>query len=215
MKVFSKYKFFIKLALLSLIVIFIGFAGIVSDSEAKAKKKTTKVITSDGSINPSVDPDDPNSVLYLDTAGKKAGLGDPSKPASESVRIGMGYHPKALSAAGLPFDRYGLVDWAKLVRDGKIKPRHSLDPNAEEMPPLPLDILIISKSDFVDDVIYPHEIHTWWLSCQICHPKIFVPAKGQNNMTMAGIAEGQWCGRCHGKIAFPLTDCTRCHVSPK
>jgi c(7)-type cytochrome triheme protein len=83
------------------------------------------------------------------------------------------------------------------------------------MPPLPLDVLIIAKSDFVDDVIYPHEIHTWWLKCEVCHPKIFVPAKGQNKMTMSGIAEGKWCGRCHGKVAFPLTDCTRCHVSPK
>jgi c(7)-type cytochrome triheme protein len=34
-------------------------------------------------------------------------------------------------------------------------------------------------------------------------------------MTMVGIAEGKWCGRCHGKVAFPLTDCQRCHVKPK
>jgi len=27
--------------------------------------------------------------------------------------------------------------------------------------------------------------------------------------------QGQWCGRCHNKIAFPLTDCNRCHSSPK
>ena len=216
MKVFPKYNFYIKLALLFLVVVFFGVAGTVLESEAKAKNKSSKnVVSNESTINPSVDPDDPNSVLYLDTSGKKAGIGDPNVPASESVRMGMGFHPKALSASGLPLDRYGLVDWAKLVRDGKIKPRHSLDPNADEMPPLPLDVLIVSKSDFVDDVIYPHEIHTWWLSCEVCHPKIFVPAKGQNNMTMSGIAEGKWCGRCHGKVAFPLTDCTRCHVSPK
>ena len=78
-----------------------------------------------------------------------------------------------------------------------------------------MDVLIEAKGDFVDDVVYPHWIHTYWLKCDVCHPKIFIPAKGQNNMTMVGIAEGKWCGRCHGKIAFPLTDCSRCHVKPK
>jgi len=42
-----------------------------------------------------------------------------------------------------------------------------------------------------------------------------VPAKGQNNMTMSAIVEGKFCGRCHGKVAFPLADCNRCHTQPK
>ncbi|MEE8575435.1 MAG: cytochrome c3 family protein [Thermodesulfobacteriota bacterium] len=211
MRSIFKNTFLVKFALLVALVTLIGFSVNVLESEAKTKanKETS------GGVNPDIDPSDPSSVLYLDTAGNRAGIGDPNVPASESVRAGLGWHPRALSASGLPLDRYGLVDWAKLVREGKIKPRHSLDPNMEEMPPLPLDVLIIAKSDYVDDVIYPHEIHTWWLKCEVCHPKIFIPAKGENHMTMAEIAEGQWCGRCHGKVAFPLTDCTRCHTSPK
>lgn len=210
MKAPLKYKH-IKLSLLIALVVLVGIAGAVIDSEARTDRSRGNTNV----INQSVDPDDPSSVLYLDTAGNKAGIGDPDVPASESVKIGLGWHPKALSASGLPRDRYGLVDWAKLVREGLIKPRHSLDPNAEEMPPLPMDVLIPAKSDFVDDVIYPHEIHTWWLKCEVCHPKIFIPAKGENKMTMSEITAGEWCGRCHGKVAFPLTDCTRCHVSPK
>jgi c(7)-type cytochrome triheme protein len=115
----------------------------------------------------------------------------------------------------LPKDRYGLIDWVKLVKGNMIAPKPSLDPTFEEMPPLNMDVLIEAKGDFVDDVVYPHWIHTYWLKCDVCHPKIFIPAKGQNNMTMVGIAEGKWCGRCHGKVAFPLTDCSRCHVKPK
>jgi c(7)-type cytochrome triheme protein len=193
-----------KYALLFSLVIFLGFAvtGLVSDAESATKGKR-------------IDPTDPTSVIYLDTAGKPAGIGDPNKPASLSYRSGRGWHPQALNAAGLPKDRYGLIDWARIVRENLIKPKPSLDPDAGEMPPLKMDVLIEAKGDYVDNVIYPHEMHTYWLKCEVCHPKIFIPARGQNNMTMIGIVEGKWCGRCHNKIAFPLTDCTRCHTSPK
>ncbi|MBE9528599.1 MAG: hypothetical protein IME99_05120 [Proteobacteria bacterium] len=204
MKSFASYT---KAALLFLLVLTVSVAvsGAFSDAEAAQKRKKTSKI----------DPTDPSSVIYLDTAGKPAGIGDPNKPASLSYKQGRGWHPQALSASGLAKDRYGLIDWARLVRENLIKPRHSLKAGVDEMPPLAMDVLIEAKGDFVDDVIYPHEMHTYWLKCEVCHPSIFIPAAGQNNMTMIGIAEGQWCGRCHGKVAFPLTDCTRCHVSPK
>ena len=32
---------------------------------------------------------------------------------------------------------------------------------------------------------------------------------------MTNIIEGQFCGVCHGKVAFPLTDCARCHTTMK
>jgi c(7)-type cytochrome triheme protein len=192
----APYKKYLKAALLFMLMICLGFAlsGITNTAESATA---------------------PTSVIYLDTKGNLAGVGDPSKPASTAFKAGRAWHPQALSAAGLPKDRYGLIDWAKLVRENLVKPKPSLDPNADEMPPLKMDVLIEAKGDFVDDVIYPHEMHTYWLKCEACHPGIFVPAKGQNNMTMTGIAEGKWCGRCHGKVAFPLTDCTRCHTSPK
>ncbi len=202
MKSSLKYS---KHALLFLLVIFLGVAvaGLLDEAESASRGKKR------------IDPTDPKSVIYLDTAGKPAGLGDASKPASISFKAGRGWHPQALSATGLPKDRYGLIDWARIVRENLIKPKPSLDPKADEMPPLKMDVLIEAKGDFVDNVIYPHEMHTYWLKCEVCHPKIFIPARGQNNMTMRGIVKGKWCGRCHNKIAFPLTDCTRCHTSPK
>lgn len=200
------HRFYPKIILpaLTALAVFLWFAY-GGTGMAQEKAKTTTIL----------DPADPSSILYLDTSGKLAGTGDPTKPPSQFYRVGMGWHPQALTDTRLPKDKYGLIDWAKLVKTNMIKPRWSLDPNEEEMPPLDLDIIISSKSDFVNDVKYPHWIHTWWLKCEVCHPKIFVPAKGQNNMFMTGIAEGQWCGRCHGKIAFPLGDCNRCHTVPK
>ena len=173
------------------------------------------VDAADEGVSSRLDPSDPSSVIYLDTAGKLAGTGDPGKPVSEAYKAGLAWHPQALSAEGLPKDRYGLIDWAKIVRDAIINPKHSLDPNAEEMPTLEMDVVIASKGDFVDDVMFPHEMHTYWLSCEACHPAMFVPAKGANNMSMVGISRGEWCGRCHGKVAFPLTDCNRCHTVKK
>jgi c(7)-type cytochrome triheme protein len=213
-----------KTALLFLPVALLGFAVFVSGTfnlaesataKAAAAKPAGKTEAAKPPAQSVIDPTNASSVIYLDTAGKPAGIGDPNAPPSAAFKLGRGWHPQALSAVGLSKDRFGLIDWAKLVRDNVIKPKSSLDPADEEMPPLKLDVLIPAKGDFVDDVIYPHEMHTWWLKCEACHPNIFVPARGENNMTMVAIAQGQFCGRCHGKVAFPLADCKRCHTSPK
>ncbi|NOS35301.1 MAG: hypothetical protein GQ522_01550 [Deltaproteobacteria bacterium] len=205
MKRFYNAGFLSKISLLIAIAFFVGYSTTYIVPAEAAKKSAIKKI----------DPNDPASIIYLDTKGKLAGKGDPDKPASLAVKAGRGWHPRAMGDQRLPKDRYGLIDWVKLVKGNMIAPKPSLDPNFEEMPPLTMDVLIEAKGDFVDDVVYPHWIHTYWLKWDVCHPKIFIPAKGQNNMTMEGIAEGKWCGRCHGKVAFPLTDCSRCHVKPK
>jgi c(7)-type cytochrome triheme protein len=203
---FNRLGLLSKASLLIAIVFFVGYStSYMTPAEAARKSRKSSKI----------DPNDPTSVIYLDTSGKLAGKGDPDKPASKSVAAGRGWHPQAMRDQRLPKDKYGLIDWVQLVKRKMIKPRPSLDPNFQEMPPLDMNVLIESKSNYVNDVIYPHWIHTYWLPCSVCHPKIFIPARGQNNMTMAGISRGKWCGRCHGKIAFPLTDCMRCHVSPK
>ena len=211
----------LKVALLCSLTVTFGFAvnGSFNSAESATAAKETKVAAAttkkSDKAETKLDPNDPSSVIYLDTAGKPAGLGDSSKPPSMAYKAGQGWHPQALSATGLPKDRYGLIDWAKIVRENIVKPKPSLDATEEEMPPLKMDVLIPAKGDFVNDVIYPHEMHTYWLKCEVCHPGIFVPAKGSNPMSMMEIVQGKWCGRCHGKVAFPLTDCNRCHTSPK
>ncbi len=214
MKLKFSYKFYIVM-ILCLGFVAWGFtpegAFGVNEAQAAAAKKTAKKI---------VDPTDPRSSIYLDTAGKLAGTGDSRRPPSKAYQSGRGWHPAALEGEGLPRDRFGLVDWAQLVKKDLIAPKGSLDPaDTSEMPPLDLDIIIKAKSDFVKDVKYPHWMHTYWLKCEVCHATvggaIFIPAKGQNNMTMVGIARGEWCGRCHDKVAFPLADCNRCHTVPR
>ena len=194
---------------ISPLIIFNPTGITVIPSEEKEKEKK---------ISPFLNPDDPKSALYLDTKGNLAGTGDPKKSGSPSAsyKLGGAWHPAALASNLLPKDKYGLVDWAKAVKENLLTPRHSLDPDAEDIPPFDFNILIETKSNFVKDVVFPHYIHTWWLKCEICHPKIFIPVRGANNMTMVGmIVDNKFCGRCHGKIAFPFTDCNRCHTSPK
>jgi len=149
--------------------------------------------------------------------GECAGTGDPTNFAGDAEKAGLAEHPLALELSDLPKDRYGLIDWATSIKEGKVKPRDSLDPNEKPMPPFDLDIAIFTKSQFVDDVIFPHFVHTLWLTCTNCHPAIFpMNAKEANKMqTMPKIAAGEFCGRCHNRIAFPLSDCLRCHVKPK
>ncbi|MFC1602234.1 c(7)-type cytochrome triheme domain-containing protein [Pseudomonadota bacterium] len=164
---------------------------------------------------PTFGPDDPRSGIYLSITGKMAGMGDPSQTASDAYKYGQGKHPKALAGVGLPKDKFGLIDWMAIVNEKIIEPRGSLKKGAPEIPPFDMNVLIESKGDFVNDVLFPHKAHTYWLKCENCHTGIFIMAKGKNNMTMQGIVEGKWCGRCHGKVAFPLTDCNRCHQTPK
>ena len=120
----------------------------------------------------------------------------------------------------LPVDgTTGHVNWTAAVTQGLIAPRAAIDPKIEDQPPLDLNIFIEAKVPLMANVIFPHSIHTYWLSCGNCHPKIFLPEAGANPISMEEIWEGKWCGRCHGKIAFspfmPRGNCTRCHMLQK
>ena len=106
------------------------------------------------------------------------------------------------------------VDWAAALKFGVIRPVDSLDPAKKTMPPIDFNVVFKVKGD-LPDVIYPHFPHTVWLDCKNCHPGIFVMRAGANQVTMNGIMRGEFCGRCHGKVAFPLYDCNRCHSRPK
>ena len=114
----------------------------------------------------------------------------------------------------LPKDDFGnKVDWVKAIRDGSIKPKATLDGTGEMMVvDLNIDIPVTKFSPHPPDVVYPHKAHTEWLDCSNCHTSIFNMQKGGNpEMNMMKIISGQYCGVCHGKVAFPLEDCFRCH----
>ncbi|MBI3585035.1 MAG: hypothetical protein HY096_13955 [Nitrospinae bacterium] len=192
-------------------------------SAEKPAETMPPVSGAEESSGKTLDPKDPRSLIYLDTKGNKAGTGDVTKSgvASTFAKVGAGFHPAALAETNLPMDKYKLVDWAKIVKEKIIAPQYSLDMNAkpEDEQMIDLNILFETKSDFMDNVIFPHNIHTWWLKCEICHETvggpIFEPSAGANDVKMVEMAGGKWCGRCHNKIAFPLADCKRCHISAK
>jgi c(7)-type cytochrome triheme protein len=102
-------------------------------------------------------------------------------------------------------------DWVKAFEEGLVKPRPGVDPNAEDGPQLPLDVELVPKDNAAFKVVFPHAAHTAWLSCENCHTAIFQMAKGADPITMEKVFAGEYCGRCHGKVAFQLTACGRCH----
>ena len=161
---------------------------------------------------------DPSMVIYLDSRGNVASTGSPESIAGEAFRAGLADHPAAMELADLPKDRFGLVDWWQALKSGKIKPRDNIEIGVRSKRPMPIpDIVIKTKSKFQPEVIFSHKIHTSWIpKCNVCHPKIFKQkAGGHPEMHMTKIAAGQFCGRCHNRVAFPLEDCLRCHVKEK
>ena len=106
------------------------------------------------------------------------------------------------------------VDWVKALDNNLIGPRWDrTDPAAA---PVVMDLNIVREvKGSMPDVVYPHKQHTAWLDCSNCHPQIFIPQKGANQISMAAILLGQKCGVCHGKVAFPVSECRICHSKKK
>ena len=140
----------------------------------------------------------------------------PQDVAGEAVRAaprpGEHYSTYGEVEAEFPKDSMGNVDWVAAARSGLIDPRPSVDPAVAARNVLPYDVVL--DPGFPNfEVVFPHEPHTYWLSCESCHPAIFEMRAGANPITMAKIFEGEYCGRCHGTVAFrPQTGCLRCHT---
>jgi len=106
------------------------------------------------------------------------------------------------------------VDWVKALENNEISPRY--DRLSDDVKPIVMDLNIVREvKGSMPDVVYPHKQHTEWLDCSNCHPAIFIPQKGANQISMAAILLGQKCGVCHGKVAFPVSECRRCHSKEK
>jgi len=139
----------------------------------------------------------------------KDGFHDPENAGTEILQ------PPKEAFADLPKSRVGNhVDWVKALNEGHIEPRADLTDDSQKMTILNLDIVREVKGS-MPDVVYPHKPHTQWLQCSNCHPKIFKPKKGANKVSMAAILAGQYCGVCHGKVAFPVSECRSCHSKKK
>jgi len=110
----------------------------------------------------------------------------------------------------LPRDSAGnQVSWVRAIDSGAINPRTNLLPQTEVR--LRDDELIIAKFGSMPAVKFPHRQHTLWLACENCHEHLFKSEAGANKFSMTAILNGEQCGLCHGAVAFPLTECNRCH----
>jgi c(7)-type cytochrome triheme protein len=133
---------------------------------------------------------------------------DPASPA-----IGVLQEPgEALSI--LPSDVVGnKVRWVPALREGYIAPRAKMLEDTE-VNILDSNVLMMDTGE-MPVVLFPHEPHTEWLDCSNCHEAIFKSKVGATPVNMFQILQGRYCGRCHGAVAFPLTECNRCHSVPR
>ncbi len=110
-----------------------------------------------------------------------------------------------------------LIDWEAAEARGLIRPVDILDGISMQRTPLSAqkDFSITSKSTWMPDIIFSHRKHALWNGCEVCHPEIFPSTKkGTVKYSMLQISDGQYCGLCHGRVAFPLNDCQQCHIDP-
>jgi len=114
----------------------------------------------------------------------------------------------------LPKDPTGGIDWAAALKEGTINPQAGIDSKTIEQPVLPLDVVLEPAGLPQFKATFPHQPHTKWLACSNCHPKIFTMQAGADPINMEKIFSGQYCGSCHGKVAFAVaTGCPRCHLA--
>jgi len=136
-------------------------------------------------------------------------LHDPSNPSIDVLQEPA----EALSV--LPPDTSGnKVNWVAALQSGEINPRGSLQ---GDLKPEVLELDVVMTTTLpLPNVIFPHKPHTEWMACETCHEELFVSQIGANPINMGRILEGEYCGRCHGAVSFPLTECNRCHsVKPE
>ena len=131
------------------------------------------------------------------------GIHDPENAAVNTLQS------PAEAMKNFPRDARGVINWIEALDSGIIAPRTGIT-GTEKMHSVDFDV-IFKNTASMPYVRFPHLPHTKWLTCKNCHPAIFLPQRGGNFVTMAAIIEGEFCGVCHGKVAFPPLECNRCH----
>jgi len=133
------------------------------------------------------------------------GLHDPTGPAVHLLQNpaeALFYLPTAFAG--------NKVRWAEALEEGYIEPSPSILNNDYEMQVLDLDVMRTRTAE-MPMVLFPHKKHTIWLECSNCHEWLFKSKAGATRFGMFDVLSGEFCGRCHGAVAFPLTECPYCH----
>lgn len=71
----------------------------------------------------------------------------------------------------------------------------------------------LSTQRGIAPVVFSHAFHRIRFRCNVCHDQLgFVMQAGANEIDMAKIVDGQYCGACHnGEIAPAPSNCDTCH----
>jgi len=138
----------------------------------------------------------------------KDGVHDPKSPAVKQLQ-----QPGEALSRLTPDTTGNLVRWVEVLEKGEINPRPKLRA-ATVVRTLDRDILLNLKGG-MPIVRFPHLKHTLWLDCSNCHDELFKQQTGATKISMFKILQGEQCGVCHGAVAFPLTECYRCHSIPR
>lgn len=134
----------------------------------------------------------------------KDGLHDPASPGTRQLQ-----EPRDALAVLAPDTAGNQVRWVEALERGQIVPRSTIQPGTEVR--LREDDILLNLHGGTPIVRFPHRAHTLWLDCSNCHEEVFVSRTGANRLDMRKMLQGQQCGLCHGAVAFPLTECSRCH----
>lgn len=123
---------------------------------------------------------------------------------------------KFSNLTGLPSSPHGnKINWVQALEQGLIRPRTYLYENEK---PIQFDEKLTIKAAWylIPPVFFSHEIHGKWLDCSNCHPELFnIKKRGTKNLSMLNILDKEFCGVCHGRVAFPIHSCRRCHPGMK
>ena len=117
----------------------------------------------------------------------------------------------------IPRDHAGNADWIAALRQGLYRPRatiemlpaHAVNPDTQ---PFAFDFYFPNDApDSLMDAFFPHSVHTAIIDCRQCHGPVM--RYKNNKIQMSDILDGNFCGKCHGRVAFnPVNACERCHT---
>ena len=134
--------------------------------------------------------------------------------AKSALSIGAKWDPEKLPGGTMPLDKFKFIDFLELKKLDAFKPISSLD-NSTKHETRDNTIRFVSKSQFLDDVLFGHKVHADWINCSSCHPALFSEKLGETKIKMVEMSKGRYCGNCHGKVSFTFADCKRCHNTAK
>ncbi len=141
----------------------------------------------------------------------KTAFGNTEKTCANCHRKRPSGWKKKFKKFAKPFPKTGYgnrIDWVEATE--KLDPPFSLSGDK----PMAFDkrLDLAAEWAMVPPAMFPHVPHVRLLDCSNCHPDIFnIKKKSTKHFEMRFILAGKFCGVCHGKVAFPVQDCKRCH----